>query len=103
MVSYNPLLAEREGMGKRRVSDFDPSVCLGEHPAATGPCPHLVPIDADTGRPIIDRLRRAEAATVGRITDMSDGACGMCSCPLKNLAVLDMAPDECPRIHLHDQ
>lgn len=88
-------------MGKTRVADFDPSVCLGEHPAVDGPCPHLVAVDAETGRPVVDALRRAQARVLRDIDGMDDGACGLCSCPLKNLAVLDMGPAECPRIELH--
>lgn len=88
-------------MAKIRVADFDPLVCLGDHPQATGPCPHLVPTDEDTGRGVVDRLRKAEMKALRAVSEPQEGACDACGCPLVNLGAFDMAPEECPRIALH--
>lgn len=88
-------------MDKVRVRDFDPTVCMGQHPDYDGPCPHLEANDADTGHGVVDRLRRLETSALNAITDVQDGACGMCGCPLVNLGALDFAPGNCPRLEGH--
>lgn len=76
-------------MSKTRVENFDREVCEG--------CPFREAVDADTGRPIIDRAASVEGAIIGE-----DYKCGLCSCPLKNLEITNVAPDNCPRLDQHN-
>lgn len=76
-------------MGKTRVADFDRSVCTG--------CPFRVAVDADTDRPVIDRLAAVEGAVIDE-----EYKCGLCSCPLVNLELTNVAPDACPRLEAHN-
>ena len=60
---------------------FDRSACQS--------CPHLV--DGATGGSILDRLANA----------IDDQKCGLCGCPLKNLAATSAPPESCPRLDAH--
>lgn len=93
-------------MGKVNVRDFDPRVCMGLRDDVDGPCPHLKAIDADTGRPIVDRLARLEGFGLNALgggdgPGASDCKCGACGCPLPNLELFEQVPEECPRISEH--
>lgn len=93
-------------MSKTSVRDFDPDACMGEHAETSGPCPRRARIDEDTGQGIADRLSRMEgkamdAVGIGDDGDKTDFKCGMCSCPLVNLELTDMAPQGCPRLDKH--
>jgi hypothetical protein len=93
-------------MAKRSVRDFDTDVCMGQHPDYNNPCPHRVPVDADTGHGVTDRLSQIEGAAmdamgIGEDGDYTDFKCGMCACPLANLGLTNMAPTNCPRIQDH--
>lgn len=89
-------------MGKTRVSDFDRSICDGDHDAVSGACPHRVAGDADTGRGGIDALAAIETRIAEAVTGDEAAKCGLCGCPLLNLGAVNVAPDNCPRLHLHD-
>lgn len=93
-------------MGKTSVANFDSDVCMGERDDVDGPCRARVPIDADTGRGIVDSLSRLEGAAmdavgIGEDGDETDFKCGKCSCPLVNLELTNQAPTDCPRLDKH--
>lgn len=93
-------------MSKVSVRNFDTDVCMGQRGDFDSPCPKRVPVDADTGRGVVDGLSRIEgqamnAVGIGEDGDYTDFKCGMCSCPLVNLALTDLAPEGCPRLASH--
>lgn len=95
-------------MSKTQVSDFDPDVCMGTRDDVDGPCPHRAGIGEDTGHGAVDRLARIEGAVmdatgIAADKDESDFKCGMCSCPLVNLGLTNMAPKGCPRLAQHNE
>lgn len=90
-------------MGKVNVADFKTEVCMGEDARFDGPCPHRMPVGEDNDKAVVDTLARAEGAALNVLSrangeSPSDFKCGMCSCPLVNLAVADVAPANCPRL-----
>lgn len=94
-------------MAKTSVRDFDADVCMGERLDVGDPCPHMVRIEEDTGRPVVDRLARAERKAMEVVNlagndGPGDFKCGMCSCPLTNLELTNQAPEGCPRLRKHD-
>lgn len=90
-------------MAKQAVSDFDQDVCRGDHPDTDGPCPELARVDEDTGHGNVDLLSRVEGAALEAATGEEQYKCGLCGCPLANLGAFNRAPEDCPRIQLHDQ
>lgn len=89
-------------MSKTDVENFDPSVCRGTHPDVDGPCPRYEAGDKGEPEGAVDRLSRIETAAVEAVTGEDPGRCGICTCPLPNLAAFNVAPEKCPRLHLHD-
>lgn len=95
-------------MSKVSVTNFDTDICMGTRADVNGECPKRVPIEEDTGRPVVDRLARAERAAINVVSatdgeDETDFKCGCCGCPLVNLELTGQAPEDCPRLALHDQ
>lgn len=90
-------------MGKQKVSDFNQAVCRGSHPDVSEPCPHLAEMDEDTGNETVDRLARVESKILGALNRQTDYKCGLCGCPLRNLGATNYAPDDCPRLEVHDR
>lgn len=88
-------------MAKVRVADFDQDACYGRRAGVDGECPHLEDVDADTGRRIIDGLASVEGRALEAATGDEQHKCGLCSCPLANLAATDVAPESCPRLDKH--
>lgn len=78
-------------MGKTKVSDFDPEVCEG--------CPFR---EQEGGEGLINSLADLENSLIGGATGEQQYKCGLCGCPLKNLEVTNLAPDECPRLSEHN-
>lgn len=95
-----------QGMGKTSVENFDTDVCMGNRADVDGPCPRREAIDAETGNGAVDTLARIEgkamdAVGMGEEGDETQFKCGMCSCPLVNLDLTNMAPVKCPRLEKH--
>lgn len=95
-------------MSKVSVTNFDSDVCMGDRADVDGPCPRRVPIDEDTGRRVIDGLARIEGRALnavrgGDAQDESDFKCGCCGCPLVNLELANVAPEDCPRLESHNK
>lgn len=93
-------------MGKTSVQSFDSDVCMGGRADVDGPCRYLADVDDDTGRPIVDRLARAESAAlsvagIAQEGSKTDFKCGCCGCPLVNLELTNEAPVRCPRLDKH--
>lgn len=90
-------------MDKRRVADFDQDVCSGEAAGVSGVCPHRERTEDAGGGGIIGRLAQLEGFAIEAATGEEQHKCGMCGCPLANLAAMNVAPTGCPRIELHDR
>lgn len=90
-------------MSKTRVDDFDQAVCRGTHPDVETACPHLVGGRDETGRAVVDRLARLETKALEAATGVEQFKCEHCGCPLANLEGMNLAPDECPRLQMHNE
>jgi hypothetical protein len=90
-------------MSKIRVNDFDQAICRGTHPYVDTPCPQLVVGQEKTGRTVVDRLARLETKALEAVSGTEQFKCEYCGCPLANLDGMNLAPDECPRVHLHSE
>ncbi len=90
-------------MSKTRVDDFDQAVCRGTHPDVDTACPHLAAGQDETGRAVVDTLARLETRVLEAATGREQFKCDHCGCPLANLEGMNLVPDGCPRIHLHDK
>lgn len=82
-------------MAKQSVQNFDKSVCNG--------CPHRVRKGESTGsHGVVDNLADLENSVIEGVTGEATYKCGLCGCPLTNLALTNMAPAHCPRLDQHD-
>lgn len=93
-------------MAKVVAENFDPNVCMGQRLDLDGPCPHMVRTEESTGRPVVDRLARAERKALEVVNLAGDDGpgdfkCDMCGCPLTNLQLTNRAPEGCPRLRKH--
>jgi len=79
--------------GKIPVSDMDPDACEG--------CPYRTTTDESTGRGVIDTAARLEGEVLERATGDTQYKCGLCGCPLTNLALFNRVPASCPRTAAH--
>ncbi|QAU14496.1 hypothetical protein EKH57_17600 (plasmid) [Halorubrum sp. BOL3-1] len=90
-------------MSKTRVDDLDQAICRGTHPDVETPCPHLVNGQDETGRTVVDRLARLETKALEAATGAEQFKCEHCGCPLANLEKVNLVPDACPRLQIHDK
>jgi len=79
--------------GKTAVTDFDESACEG--------CEHRVEPGEPTGNGVVDTLADIETGGLSAATGEDQHKCGLCGCPLKNLALFNRAPNSCPRLAEH--
>lgn len=78
---------------KVRVNNFDESNCEG--------CPHRVEGGENTGNGAVDRLASAQTRALSAAKGRTEYKCGLCGCPLFNLALFGSVPVNCPRIEDH--
>jgi len=72
---------------------MDPDACEG--------CPYRTPVEEGTGRSFVDTAARLEGEVLERATGDKQYKCGLCGCPLANLALFNQVPSTCPSIDKH--